>query len=212
SGIVILKRRRPVVGMVLDGHDEMVVVSRVFENSPAERAGLRVGDQIVAADGVMIRSVYQAVRPMLYKQPGDKMVFQIDRDGRTIEAVVVLGGGIELPSAPFANLRQYLRPKLDVEEVAEGFYAARRGSDTIREVVAPDRRAEKQGEDSPVSAAEKIQLLGRALDRYQQAILALQQRLQQQEQQRQQTDQQIRSLQQQIERLQQAYAPPGDPP
>jgi len=203
SGVVILKRRRPVIGMVLDGNEDVVVVSRVLEDSPAERAGIRVGDQILAADGIVIRSVYQAVRPMLYKQPGDKMTFMIDREGKTLQSTVVLGGGIELPSAPFANLRQYLRPKLDVEEVGEGFYAARRGQDTVREVLAPERPAAPQEGDRPVSAAEKIQLLERALDRYQQAILALQQRIQLQEQQRQQTEQLIRSLQQQIEQLEQ---------
>jgi S1-C subfamily serine protease len=202
SGVVILKRRRPVVGMVLDGEEETVVVSRVFEDSPAQRAGIRVGDQILAADGVMIRSVYQAVRPMLYKQPGDKMLFLIDRDGKTLETSVVLGGGIELPSAPFANVRQYLRPTLDVQQTGEGSYAARRGPDTMREVFAPQRPAGSADDrDRPASAAEKIQLLERALERYQQAILVLQQRLQQQEQQRQQTDEQIRLLQQQIEQL-----------
>ena len=110
TGVVILKRRRPVIGMVLDGEDQTVVVSRVFDESPAERAGIRVGDQIIAADGVMIRSVYQAVRPMLYKQPGDTMGFLMQREGKQIRASVVLGGGIELPSAPFANVRQYLGP------------------------------------------------------------------------------------------------------
>ena len=30
-----------------------------------------------------------------------------------------MGGGIELPSAPLANLQQYLRPKLDVKKIAE---------------------------------------------------------------------------------------------
>ncbi len=202
TGVVILKRRRPVVGMVLDGEDEMVVVSRVFEDSPAQRAGICVGDQIIAADGVMIRSVYQAVRPMLYKQPGDKMLFLIDRDGKTLETSVVLGGGIELPSAPFANVRQYLRPTLDVQQVGAGSYAARRGPDTMREVFAPQHPAgSAENSDRPASAAEKIQLLERALERYQQAILVLQQRLLQQEQQRQQADIQIRELQQQVEQL-----------
>ena len=206
SAVVILKRRRPVIGMVLDGDDQTVVVSRVIGDSPAQRAGIRVGDHIIAADGVMIRSVYQAVRPMLYKQPGDSMVFLIEREGKSLEASVVLGGGIELPSAPFANVRQYLRPTLDVRQIGEGMYTARRSQDTIGEVFAPQPLAAPlQDSDRPVSAAEKIQLLERALERYQQAMLALQQRLLDEEQQRQQTERQIRTMQQQIEQLQRTH-------
>jgi hypothetical protein len=92
----------------------------------------------------MIRSVYQAVRPMLYKQPGDSMVFLIERDGKSLEASVVLGGGIELPSAPFANVRQYLRPTLDVRQIGEGMYTARRSQDTIGEVFAPQPLAARR--------------------------------------------------------------------
>jgi S1-C subfamily serine protease len=200
AGVVILKRRRPVIGMVLDGVEDTVVVSRVFEQSPAERAGIRVGDQMIAADGTMIRSVYQAVRPMLFKQPGDTMTFQIQRDGKTMETTVVLGGGIELPAAPFANVRQYLRPTLDVRQVGEGAYAARRGPELTREVLAPQSVVPLPEEKArPASAAEKIQWLKRALEQHQQAILALQKQLQEQEQQYQQAEQQLRSLQQPIE-------------
>jgi S1-C subfamily serine protease len=216
SAVVILKRRRPVIGMVLDGDDQTVVVSRVFDDSPAQRAGIRVGDHVIAADGVMIRSVYQAVRPMLYKQPGDSMVFLIERQGKCLEARVVLGGGIELPSAPFANVRQYLRPALDVRQIGQGTYTARRSQDAIGEVSAPQPRAAPlEDSDRPVSAAEKIQLLERALERYQQAMLALHQRLLEEEQQRQQTEEQIRTMQQQIEKLQQTHdkqARPVDAP
>jgi serine protease Do len=149
TGVVILKRRRPEIGMVLDGQQQTVVVSRVFDESPAERAGIRVGDQIITADGVMIRSVYQAVRPMLYKQPGDTMEFLVEREGKQIRASVVLGGGIELPSAPFANVRQYLRPTLDVRQIGEGAYQARRGPQTLREVFAPQPPATPPDDKDP---------------------------------------------------------------
>lgn len=201
AGVVILKRRRPVIGMVLDGEEDTVLVSRVFDQSPAERAGIQVGDQIIAADGTMIRSVYQAVRPMLFKQPGDTMTFQIQRGATTIEATVVLGGGIELPAATMANVRQYLRPVLDVRQVGEGSYAARRGpAELTREVFAPQSVVPLPKEKAhPASAAEKIRWLERALQQQQHAILALEEQLQEQEQQRRQAEERLRSMQQQIE-------------
>ena len=202
DSVIILKRRRPIVGMVLDGKSDQIVVSHVYPNSPAAKAGIRVGDRILAADGVKIRSVYQAVRLTLYKQPGDKMEFVVQREGdeRTVE--VVLGGGVELPSAPLANLGQFIRPKLDVEPLGEGRYAARSGRATVHEVFAPaagadDGAFEKQG----MTAAEKIQLLEKALDRYRQAIAYLQDRLRREQQQREQTESLTRSLESQLREL-----------
>jgi membrane-associated protease RseP (regulator of RpoE activity) len=196
DGVVILKRRRPVVGMVLDATEDGVVVSRVFEDSPAQRAGILVNDRVVAADGTRIRSVYQAVRPMLYKQPGDKMSFLITRGSEIVEAEVVLGGGIELPSAPLANLQQYLRPKLDVRKIGEGLYATREPHGPA-EVFSAE--GSEQPAEAPVSAAQRIELLTKAVDRYQQALIYLKERLHREEQQRRAAEERLRDLEQQVE-------------
>jgi hypothetical protein len=67
-----------------------------------------------------------------------------------------------------------------VRQIGEGMYTARRSQDTIGEVSAPQPLATPlQDSDRPVSAAEKMQLLERALERYQQAMLALQQQIEQ---------------------------------
>jgi membrane-associated protease RseP (regulator of RpoE activity) len=200
QSVVILKRRRPTVGMVLDGRPEGIVVSRVYKGSPAEKSGIRVGDRIVAADGVSIRSVYQAVRPTLYKQPGDKMEFVVEHEGESRTVEVVLGGGVELPSAPFANLGRYVRPKLELEKVGDGVYASRSAQSTLREVFAPSGVPDKP-EDDTITAAEKIQLLEKALDRYRRAIEYLQDRLARERQERQQTGTLLRSLQEQLDLL-----------
>lgn len=202
KSVIILKRLRPTVGMILNPTPEGITVSRVHEDSPAEKAGIRVGDTVLAADGVKIRSVYQAVRPMLYKQPGDKMEFVIDHQGDVRAVEVVLGGGVELPSAPFANLGQYVRPKLDLEKVGEGVYASRSGRNTLREVFAPSGLPDpRPSDDRTMTSAEKIQLLEKALDRYRGAIEYLQGRLTREQQERQKTDTILRSLQDQLDDL-----------
>jgi S1-C subfamily serine protease len=200
ENVVILKRRRPVVGMILDGTAEGVTVSRVFADSPAEKAGIQVGDLVLAADGTKIRSVYQAVRPMLYKQPGDEMTFLLAREQQVLQVEVVLGGGIELPSAPLANLQQYIRPNLHVKKIAEGLYATRPPEE------APEVSLTDEGDRSergPATAAERIELLVKAMERYQMAIVYLQNRVQEEEQRRQETDEQIRQLKLQLQQLQQ---------
>ncbi|ADB17870.1 PDZ/DHR/GLGF domain protein [Pirellula staleyi DSM 6068] len=82
--VVVLKRRRPLVGMELTGDGEAVTVQRIVSGGPAEKAGLAVGDRILEVDGVAIRSVYQAVFPSLYKQPGDVMKFRIERTQKVV--------------------------------------------------------------------------------------------------------------------------------
>jgi carboxyl-terminal processing protease len=42
------------VGMTLDGRTGSVLVALVSEGSPAERAGVQAGDQVLAIDGVAV--------------------------------------------------------------------------------------------------------------------------------------------------------------
>ena len=202
ASVLILKRRRPVVGMVLGGEADQVVVRRVDADSPAARAGVRVGDRIVAADGVQIRSVYQAVRPVLFKQPGDVMRYLINREGNERRVAIKLGGGVELPSATLENLGQYVRPKIDVEGLAKGRFRASSGRGEVREVFAGDpEEADAQAGPRLVTNTEKLQLLERALDAYRNVIAYQQQELGRRGKERKQLEEQIRNLQIQLKAL-----------
>jgi serine protease Do len=132
KSIVVLQRRRPSVGMVL-GQAEHVVVSAREKNSPAEKAGIRVGDQIISADGVAIRSAYQAVQPVLVRQPGDTLTYVVEqKDGRkTIE--VVLGGGVAMPHAPADGLGS-LVPKIDLELIGKAGARSKTAGGGVREL------------------------------------------------------------------------------
>ncbi len=196
SSLVVLKRRRPEVGMVLQGNQDGVFVERVAAQSPAASAGIRVGDRVLAADGVKIRSVYQAVRPVLGKQPGDTITFQIARNDEIRDTEVVLGGGIELPSAPFDNLTRLVQPKIDLEQLPGGGYRAKKGGGEIREVFAfpPEPEIDPAGE---LTDARKIELLQTALDRYRAVIVYLQEQLKKSEHQRLRSESLLRSLESQ---------------
>lgn len=195
ASVLILKRRRPVVGMVLGGEPDQVVVRRVEPDSPADRAGIQVGDRILAAEGVQIRSVYQAVRPVLFKQPGDLMRYVVQRDDDVRDIAVKLGGGVELPSATLENLGQYVRPKIDVEGLARGRFRASSGRGEVREVFAgaadegPLDNVPRRGGDN-----EKLRMLERALDAYRNVIEYQQRELGRGAQERKQLEEQLREL------------------
>lgn len=173
TSVVVLKRRRPIVGMVLEGGEEAVRVERITPGGPAEKAGLKVGDQVVAADGVTIRSVYQAVLPTLYKQPGDTVRFQVRREGGAVELEVVLGGGVELPKLSQRNFSKLIMPRVQVGRNQDGQYYAQSGSGHVREVYSPPLPHEAEP-PAPATAEQKIELLEKALERYQ-AVIELQQ-------------------------------------
>jgi S1-C subfamily serine protease len=112
--VVILKRLRPIVGVRLDNVDQKIQVIRVDAGSPADKAGILIGDRILSADGNQVRSVYEAVRPTLYKQPGDVMTFTIERNNEQKQIEFVLEGGMELPGASQQAMGQLIQPKLDI--------------------------------------------------------------------------------------------------
>jgi membrane-associated protease RseP (regulator of RpoE activity) len=206
KGVIVLKRRRPVVGMVLEGEENAILVQRITPGGPAEKAGLKVGDRVVAAGGVNIRSVYQAVLPTLYKQPGDTMDFLVERGGRTHDCRVTLGGGVEVASAPYEQLGNLIQPKLEIGRDAKGSYYANRPGNTTAEVFSPPFPAEPQ--DPPrVTSADKIALLEKAIERYQRVIEIQQLDLARREADRLKTEQLLRSLQSDLSTLRQQLKP-----
>ncbi len=71
------------LGVHLSGHDgNGAKVTRVMEDSAAERAGLREGDVVVAFDGESIDGPGALTRRVLSAQPGDEIELTIRRDGR----------------------------------------------------------------------------------------------------------------------------------
>lgn len=109
DSVIVLRRHRPTVGVTLEAENERVLVSHVTEDSAAFQAGIQAGDRVIAADGRIVRSVYDAIRPTLYKQPGDTLRLTLERDGETRERVVTLSGMIELKSDALELLDELAR-------------------------------------------------------------------------------------------------------
>jgi serine protease Do len=175
DSVLILKRRRPVVGMVLDQDGNAVIVSRVTPGGPAEKAGIQPGDQISMTDGVLIRSVYQAVLPTLYKQPGDTTTFRVHRDETSRDISVVLGGGVELASAPADFLADLIQPKIRLSREADGAIVTNKTSSVPSQIAVLPPLPDDAPPVTPPTSADKITLLEKALTRYQ-AVIELQQK------------------------------------
>jgi serine protease Do len=74
-------------------------VSRVMPNSPADKAGVHVGDVITQIDGQRIEGAADVVDYVSAQKVGNKVTVSYTRDGKSSTSHVTLG---ELPANPYA--------------------------------------------------------------------------------------------------------------
>ncbi len=68
-----------------------VFVSRIYESAPADLAGIRAGDIIIALDDTKIEKMEQLTKRLFYYKPGDTVTIKVIRDKREMEIPVKLG-------------------------------------------------------------------------------------------------------------------------
>jgi len=66
------------------------VITGVLKNSPADKAGLRVGDIIVSIDGTEFSDEYELSEFIKEKNPSDKVKIKVYRKNNTIELEATL--------------------------------------------------------------------------------------------------------------------------
>lgn len=197
DSVVVLKRRRPTIGCTFLGSEAGVAVTRVNPDSPAEKAGIQVGDRIVSVDGLKVRAAYDAGRPSLYKQPGDTMVFEVERKGETKKFEIVLGGGVELPGATLNVLGQLVAPKIEVNLRPATASPAKPFAVEINAPYAVPS-------EKDVASQEKVKLLEKAMDRYRSVIEQQQKELSLRDQERRQQAETIELLKSELDGLKKA--------
>ena len=82
-----LKRAR--IGMRISGSDE-ARVTRLDDDGPAQRGGVRISDQVTAVDGVPTARAVDVYLELLSKHPGDRVRFTVRRNGRERVAAVLI--------------------------------------------------------------------------------------------------------------------------
>jgi serine protease DegQ len=85
---------RGFAGVVLKDEAQGVVIANVLVDSPAEKAGLRPGDRIVTGKAKAITKAADLNAITAKLKVGDKLTFEIDRDGDKKTITVELGKGL----------------------------------------------------------------------------------------------------------------------
>ncbi|HEX6940715.1 MAG TPA: Do family serine endopeptidase [Longimicrobiales bacterium] len=93
-------------------------VKQVQEDTPAERAGLKIGDVVVALDGKPIESATQLISELARRQPGERVELGIIRDRKRRTVTVELG-----QFEPIESREERRAERPEVEELL-GFRAA----------------------------------------------------------------------------------------
>ena len=94
------------LGVELSGEDQ-VRIDRVVEGSPAEKAGLRAGDMIIAIDADAVGSIEDLAGAIAEAGAGSEVVLDLLRDeGEQFERVAVKLGARGVPAAPAAPGRR----------------------------------------------------------------------------------------------------------
>ncbi len=81
-----------------------VMISQVAEESPAERAGLKVGDILTAVDGEPMRSAGRLAREIASREPEEAVTLEIWRQGR----LETLTATLEARKRPQLDVRRFL--------------------------------------------------------------------------------------------------------
>ncbi len=95
-----LDEERAWLGVAYQMQDEGALIVEVIPGSPADKAGLRVGDRITAVEGDKVTPDHPLAERILTHRPGETVTLTVERDGRTRKIKVTLGSTIQPPSLP----------------------------------------------------------------------------------------------------------------
>lgn len=170
-----LKRRRPRVGFTLGAGEAegSVFIERIETDGPAAAAGIKPGDRLLETDGLRIRSAYQAIDLILKKQPGDRMTFTVERDGRPRTVELLLdGGAMPIAVVPQSLDRRVVRigPQIRASTAGDGQITIERKH--IGEVRPDDARPR-----TDLSPGDERELLRIQLRGYERVIESMQKEL-----------------------------------
>jgi serine protease Do len=84
------EEKGPVLGVRGRTEGGHCVIAEVFPGGPAEKAGLKAGDIILAVDNREIATFDELARIVFFKEPGAKMRLTLRRGDQQLEAIAVL--------------------------------------------------------------------------------------------------------------------------
>ena len=98
-GIMFNAQENPAISRVYGAGSGGVTVSDVTAGSPAERAGIKVGDTIISVDGKAVKNGDELVSDIASRKPGAKVNLGFVRNGKKQEATVTVADRAKLFAA-----------------------------------------------------------------------------------------------------------------
>jgi carboxyl-terminal processing protease len=148
------------VGAVLDQRDEGIFVVRVLPDSPAERAGLRAGEQIVTVDGEPLTGLGLDEVVLRVRGPeGTQVTLELRSPDGAVRSLTITRARIELPLVSWAFAPGTRDAVIRIESFASGAgeafeTALREALDAGVEGIVLDLRANPGGfVNEPVAVA-----------------------------------------------------------
>lgn len=130
-GVVSVKERtlresdQAFVGVGVENHSDGtgVKIRQIAEDSPAEKAGLKVGDIILNLNGKVVGGMMEFRTLLTSLKPGDTAKILYSRVGETISVDLVLGSKPAKPQFSQRRLEVMERMGGDISQVRDGFPA-----------------------------------------------------------------------------------------
>jgi carboxyl-terminal processing protease len=94
------------IGATMRKTGDAIYIGDVYEESPAQKAGLHPGDMLISIDGQVVKGkTVDDISPLLKGSPGTQVSLRVkDAMSNAEETRIVTRGEIELSSVPFAGL------------------------------------------------------------------------------------------------------------
>ena len=92
------------IGALIRQKEDYVRIAQPYEGSPADRAGLRIGDKILAIDGKDAKGFStEEVSSRLKGEPGSKVRVEVEHLDGTTQSVAIRRERIAIPGVPYAG-------------------------------------------------------------------------------------------------------------
>jgi membrane-associated protease RseP (regulator of RpoE activity) len=95
---------------------EGAIVLAVISGTPAEEAGLRAGDLIVAVDRTPIDALHDLGDVLAQYEPGDRVTLGVQRGGKSTRMRLVLGEHPTQRGQPYLGIRYQMSMGLDLDQ------------------------------------------------------------------------------------------------
>lgn len=129
-------------------NEQGALVSEVIKDSPAEKAGLKVGDVILEFDGTVIKDMHELPRLAAVMPVGQKAVVKVLRNGKTIAKTVTIAKMQDETATPEQAAEVQQKLGVVVTDLTKELAAQLRTSETEGVVVTkvqPGTAAESAG-------------------------------------------------------------------